>query len=84
MKHNIICTMDLWDLSDLADNGSIPTDWRFRVKGGHTLYDEVGSAWRAKSDNFNFLRRSDLDKERFLPDDTQVEILRIQQGDHNV
>jgi hypothetical protein len=79
MKYDIICTMLLWDLSDLEENGNIPSNWRFRIKGGHTLYDEVGSAWRAKSDNFNFLRRSDLDKERFLPDDTQVEILRIQQ-----
>ena len=69
--------MSLWDLVDLQEYGQIPSNWRFRLQGGRTLYDEVGSGWRERSNDFTFLRRSDLNKERFLASDTPIEILRI-------
>ena len=43
--------MAITDLADLEMNGSIPDDWKFTFKNGSTLYDEVGSAWRERSEN---------------------------------
>ena len=46
-----VCSIAVTDLADLESNGAIPSDWKFAIKNGNTLYDEVGSSWRERSDN---------------------------------
>jgi hypothetical protein len=75
----LICTLMLSDLADLGMNGSIPDDWKFRVKNGRVLYDEVGSCWRETSDNTDYLCHKDASytKYRYMPYDTMIEIVRV-------
>jgi len=51
--------MAVTDLADLESNGAIPSDWKFTIKNGNTLYDEVGSSWRERSDNTVYVCQND-------------------------
>jgi hypothetical protein len=71
--------MAITDLADLDLNGSIPDDWKFTLCKGKTLYDEVGSAWRERSDNTVYLshKNSPDSKQRWFHPDTVVEIWKV-------
>ena len=76
----LVCTMAATDLADLEDNGLIPNDWKFTVKNGSTLYDEVGSAWRERSDNTVYICHKDApySKHRWLSPDSMIDIYKVQ------
>ena len=76
----LVCSMTATDLADLEDNGSIPDDWKFTVKNGSTLYDEVGSAWRERSDNTVYICKKDApySKHRWLSPDSMIDIYKVQ------
>jgi len=75
----LVCSMAITDLADLDLNGSIPNDWKFTVKNGSTLYDEVGSAWRERSENTVYLsHKNDSDsKQRWFHPDTMVDVYKV-------
>ena len=74
-----VCSMAITDLADLEMNGSIPNDWKFSVSKGKTLYDEVGSAWRERSENTVYLSHKDAphSKQRWFHPDTVVDIYKV-------
>lgn len=75
----LVCSMAITDLADLDRNGSIPEDWMFTVKNGKVLYNEVGSAWRERSENTVYLSHKDDSKypQRWFHPDTVVEIYKV-------
>jgi len=81
MKEYLICTMAVGDLADLGMNGTIPEDWKFTTAKGKTLYDEVGGAWRERSENTIYLCHKDApdSKYRWMHPDTIVEIYKVDQ-----
>jgi hypothetical protein len=81
MKEYLICTMSVGDLADLGMNGTVPEDWKFTTAKGKTLYDEVGGAWRERSENTIYLCQKDApeSKYRWMHPDTIVEIYKVDQ-----
>jgi hypothetical protein len=77
----LVCSMAVTDLADLATNGSIPDDWVFSIKDGKTLYDEVGSAWRERSEKTVYVCHKDASEAqyRWLLPDTMVNIYKVNQ-----
>jgi len=75
----LICSMAITDLADLESNGSIPNDWKFTLWKGKTLYDEVGSAWRERSEKTVYLsnKNSPSSKQRWFHPDTVVDIFKV-------
>lgn len=86
MKQNysceyLICSMEIVDLADLQMNGSIPDDWKFTLSKGKTFYDEVGSAWRERSEKTVYLSHKDApySKQRWFTPSTVVDIWKVTQ-----
>jgi len=79
MNEYLICSIAAGDLADLGMNGSIPDDWKFSVKGGKTLYEEVGSVWRERSDKTIYICHKDApdSKYRWLTPDSIVNIYKV-------
>ena len=77
----LVCTMAVTDLAHLESNGSIPDDWVFSLKDGKTLYDEVGGAWRERSEKTVYICHKDApeSKYRWLLPDTMVNIYKVNQ-----
>ena len=75
----LICSMSVGDLADLGMNGAIPTDWKFTTEKGKSFYDEVGGAWRERSDKTVYLCHKDApySKHRWLHPDTIVQVYRV-------
>ena len=75
----LVCSIAVTDLADLESNGAIPSDWKFAIKNGNTLYDEVGSSWRERSDNTVYVCHKDApeSKYRWLHPDTIVQIYKV-------
>ena len=75
----LVCSMAITDLADLDMNGSIPDDWKFALKNGSTLYDEVGSAWRERSEKTVYLSHEKaLDsKQRWFHPDDIVDVYKV-------
>jgi len=71
--------MAITDLADLDMNGSIPDDWKFTFKNGSTLYDEVGSAWRERSEHTVYLRHQNPpeSKPRWAHPDTMIDVYKV-------
>ena len=76
-----ICSMAVADLDYLETNGSIPDDWMFSLKNGKTLYDEVGGAWRERSEKTVYLCHKDAPESqyRWLHPDTMINIYKVNQ-----
>ena len=77
----LVCSMAITDLADLEMNGSIPDDWRFTLYKGKTFYDEVGSAWRERSEKTVYLsnKNESSSKQRWFHPDTTIDIWKVQQ-----
>jgi hypothetical protein len=77
----LVCSMAITDLADLEMNGSIPDDWKFTLYKGKTFYDEVGSAWRERSEKTVYLsnKNAPSSKQRWLHPDTTIDIWKVQQ-----
>jgi len=75
----LICSMSIGDLADLEMNGTIPENWKFTIEKGKTLYDEVGGAWRERSENTVYLchKNDPYSKHRWLHPDTIVQIYKV-------
>ena len=75
----LVCSMAITDLADLEMNGSIPNDWKFTFKNGSTLYDEVGSAWRERSENTVYLchKNAPESKQRWVHPDTMIDVYKV-------
>jgi hypothetical protein len=75
----LVCSMAITDLADLDMNGSIPDDWKFTFKNGSTLYDEVGSAWRERSEHTVYLRHQNPpeSKPRWAHPDTMIDVYKV-------
>jgi len=71
--------MAVTDLADLEQNGSIPDDWKFSVQNGKTMYEEVGSAWRQRSENTVYICHKDAPDSKYLwlHPNTIVEIYKV-------
>lgn len=76
----LVCSMAMEDLADLESNGLIPNFWKFSISKGKTLYDEVGSAWRERSEKTVYLCHKDepYSKHRWFHPQTIVEIYKVQ------
>jgi hypothetical protein len=79
MKPRIICTLMISDLAELEANGQIPDNWGFKVLGGKTIYNEVGRAWRERSDDTNYLchKNDSYTKHRYMSYNTMIEIVEV-------
>jgi hypothetical protein len=75
----LVCSMAITDLADLEMNGSIPDDWKFTLKNGSTLYDEVGSAWRERSEKTVYLSHKNApeQKQRWFHPDAIVHVYKV-------
>ena len=77
----LVCSMAITDLADLEMNGSIPDDWKFTLYKGKTFYDEVGSAWRERSEKTVYLsnKNATSSKQRWFHPNTTIDIWKVQQ-----
>ena len=77
----LVCSMAITDLADLEMNGSIPDDWKFTLWKGKTFYDEVGSAWRERSEKTVYLsnKNAPSSKQRWFHPNTTIDIWKVQQ-----